>query len=245
MKHKDAYDLIVEMRTECFPTFEHNQHDASEKILGALDDIEFETMWDLGCGTGEILISFAKRWPERKFIGVDRSSLSLDAARANQSGLSNIRFQQGGMDNVRAGKNDAVLCVGNTMIHFGASRLRAWLQKAKQLPKYIFLDFIDGWDKVISNGTTFQVQEFGCRGESVHMSGLNTTLVGGKVIRQLIHLDAVEGKSPKVEMATVLQSADTVGCYEAVLQDMGYIVTSRVSYTHGYGSMGAALWTRQ
>lgn len=245
MKRQDVYDRIVEMRDECFPNFEHSQYDASEKIFAVFDGIEFETMWDLGCGTGEILIGFARRRPERKFVGVDRSSLSLDAARANQGRISNIRFYHGGMAKIRAGQHDVVLCVGNTMIHFGSSRLRTWLQRSTQLPKYIFLDFIEDWDRVISNGTTFQVKEFGCQGESVRMSGLNTTLVGGRIVRQLIHINTVEDKPPKVEMATVLQSADSVGCYETALQDMGYTTASRVSYLHGYGFMKAALWIRQ
>lgn len=245
MKRKNVYDLIVEMRPGCFPNFEHTQNDACKKILKVLDGVEFETMWDLGCGTGEILTRLARHWPERKFVGVDRSSLSLDTARANQDGVPNARFIHGGMGKVSAGKNDVVLCVGNTMIHFGALRLRTWLQGAGQLPKFIFLDFIDDWDKVIANGTTLQVQEFGCRGESVHMSGLNTVLIGNRVVRQLIHIDMAEGNPAVVEMATVLQSADTVGCYESVLQDMDYMIVSQVSYLHGYGAMEGALWMRR
>ena len=49
---------------------------------------------DFGCGTGILTTFYARRFPDKEFIAVDRSPASIAAARqkANELGLANVRF---------------------------------------------------------------------------------------------------------------------------------------------------------
>lgn len=53
-----------------------------------------QTIYDLGCGTGELLIPLALAFPEHSFIGVDLSTdmLNFTKTKANKLGIQNIRF---------------------------------------------------------------------------------------------------------------------------------------------------------
>jgi SAM-dependent methyltransferase len=54
-----------------------------------------ETVLDFGCGTGILTTFYAKRFPEKAFVGIDRSPASVDVAqqRATALGLTNVRFE--------------------------------------------------------------------------------------------------------------------------------------------------------
>jgi SAM-dependent methyltransferase len=49
---------------------------------------------DFGCGVGTLTIFYAYRYPEKEFVGVDRSPASIAVAqqKANELGLVNVRF---------------------------------------------------------------------------------------------------------------------------------------------------------
>ena len=53
------------------------------------------TLWDLGCGTGEITQRLALRWPEARVIGLDSSPAMLDRARGLGTG---IEWRQGAIE---------------------------------------------------------------------------------------------------------------------------------------------------
>jgi SAM-dependent methyltransferase len=71
---------------------------------------------DVGCGTGDTVIALAGHFPEVRFLGVDVSGPSLEAARkqAKDSGHSNVTFRQFDIANDPAGPDrfDVVMCLG-------------------------------------------------------------------------------------------------------------------------------------
>ena len=55
---------------------------------------EAKEILDFGCGPGILTTFYAQRFPEKRFVGVDRSSVSIALAqqKANELGLRNIHF---------------------------------------------------------------------------------------------------------------------------------------------------------
>jgi SAM-dependent methyltransferase len=56
---------------------------------------EATTVLDFGCGIGVLTTFYARRFPEKHFVGLDRSSASIAVARqkAKELGLENLRFE--------------------------------------------------------------------------------------------------------------------------------------------------------
>lgn len=56
---------------------------------------EAEAILDFGCGVGILTTFYAKQFPDKQFLGIDRSLASIAAAqqRAENLGLANVRFQ--------------------------------------------------------------------------------------------------------------------------------------------------------
>jgi SAM-dependent methyltransferase len=55
-----------------------------------------QTILDFGCGIGVLTTFYARRFPDRTFLGVDRSAASVELARAKTKalGLTNLRFER-------------------------------------------------------------------------------------------------------------------------------------------------------
>jgi SAM-dependent methyltransferase len=55
-----------------------------------------QTILDFGCGIGVLTTFYARRFPDRAFLGVDRSVASVELARAKAKalGLANLRFER-------------------------------------------------------------------------------------------------------------------------------------------------------
>ena len=70
---------------------------------------------DAGCGTGHIVVGFAKQYPDAHFIGVDASQRSIDTARrlAENYGVSNVEFIHGNIPDLSfSEKFDLITCLG-------------------------------------------------------------------------------------------------------------------------------------
>lgn len=51
------------------------------ELLARIDDRTPETVYDLGCGTGNVTRLLRERWPEARLVGVDSSAEMLERAR--------------------------------------------------------------------------------------------------------------------------------------------------------------------
>ena len=63
------------------------------QVVARLGDAE--SILDFGCGVGILSTFYATRFPEKQFVGIDRSPASITIARekARELGLSNLRFE--------------------------------------------------------------------------------------------------------------------------------------------------------
>ena len=89
------YDLTVQ--SKIYPVLYSQRYEYYEEIgrrvvaeLGEAMEI-----LDVGCGPGILTTFYARRFPEKTFVGVDRSSASITLARrkADELGLRNIHFE--------------------------------------------------------------------------------------------------------------------------------------------------------
>ncbi|UCE03356.1 MAG: class I SAM-dependent methyltransferase [Candidatus Latescibacterota bacterium] len=79
------------------------------------------SLLDLGCGTGEHAIHFARAGFQ--VVGIDRSEAQLQEAR-RQSGDADVRFLQGdlrALPDLLAQRFGAAICLGNTLVHLHES----------------------------------------------------------------------------------------------------------------------------
>ena len=64
-----------------------------------------QTVLDFGCGVGILTTFYAARYPDKTFVGLDRSPVSIEAARrkTEQFGLRNLRFECVDLDRQQIG----------------------------------------------------------------------------------------------------------------------------------------------
>jgi len=88
------YDLTAQPKI--YPVLYSQRYEYYKEIglraLARLGDAEH--ILDLGCGLGILTTFYARRFPEKTFVGVDRSAASIAVAqqKANALGLRNLRF---------------------------------------------------------------------------------------------------------------------------------------------------------
>lgn len=79
-------------------------------MLAELETDPFDSLLDVGCGTGPVVELLAKKYPEKHFIGLDITPAMIEVAQSK--GLSNAEFVVGDAENLPFGDGhfDAVLC---------------------------------------------------------------------------------------------------------------------------------------
>ena len=109
-KAADIYDSghagIYEMCKDDYPP-----------ILEELEGTDFETLLDVGCGTGPMIELLSARYPERKFTGMDITPRMIEVA--NEKGLANSEFIVGDSEAMpfEDGSFDVVICA-NSFHHY-------------------------------------------------------------------------------------------------------------------------------
>ncbi|TFF89660.1 MAG: class I SAM-dependent methyltransferase [Promethearchaeota archaeon] len=91
------------------------------KLVSRLKELESEgTILDLGCGSGNLLIKLAKKFPKSTLIGVDTSSEMLEKARkrAGRKGLNaEIELKVGAANNIPFPDNSIDIIVSSFSLH--------------------------------------------------------------------------------------------------------------------------------
>ena len=66
------------------------------ELLARVDHGAPRTVWDIGCGRGEIARVMAERWPTARVLGLDRSREMLDAAEAVEANVEGVEADVAG-----------------------------------------------------------------------------------------------------------------------------------------------------
>lgn len=84
---------------------------------------------DLGCGPGTLTATLAARWPTASVVGIDSSPEMLESAAAAVSGLPNLSFELGAIEDWTPGPTDDVVVTNAALqwVPSHASLLPAWL----------------------------------------------------------------------------------------------------------------------
>ena len=84
-------------------------------LLCDRDDLNGRKILDAGCGTGQRVLGFAKRYPKAQFQGIDMTTASLEVAKqlAQRHNLQNIKFKKADILNLYLGeKFDFIVSTG-------------------------------------------------------------------------------------------------------------------------------------
>jgi SAM-dependent methyltransferase len=81
------------------------------RVISRIDGAK--SILDFGCGAGILTTFYASRFPDKEFVGIDRSQASITASRqkARELGLTNVRFEYADVEvEPLAGTYGAVVC---------------------------------------------------------------------------------------------------------------------------------------
>ena len=103
-------------------------------LLCDRDDLNGRKILDAGCGTGQRVLGFAKRYPNAKFQGIDMTPASLEVAKqlAQRHNLQNIKFKKADILNLYLGeKFDFIVSTG--VVHHLADPQRGLMNLCQHL----------------------------------------------------------------------------------------------------------------
>ena len=86
-------------------------------MLAELERDSFDSVLDVGCGTGPVIELLSKKYPEKHFVGLDITPAMIEVAQSKK--LPNAEFIVGDAENLPFGDGgfDAVLCA-NSFHHY-------------------------------------------------------------------------------------------------------------------------------
>lgn len=112
---QDPYARLQYRRLIAWPERIRREAPFLQQVLGSGPE---NSLLDLGCGTGEHSLYFARDAGTR-VVGLDRSPAQLDEAR-RQAGITPVRFVEGDIARLDASLQErfgSAFCLGNTLVH--------------------------------------------------------------------------------------------------------------------------------
>ncbi|MEM1245158.1 MAG: methyltransferase domain-containing protein [Acidobacteriota bacterium] len=104
---------------QLYTRFEDQRSRPGLELIARIPLASPATIVDLGCGTGNLTLRLAERWPEASVLGVDSSAEMLDKARAASDGVANVRFEQGDIADFAASEGERFeLIFTNAALHW-------------------------------------------------------------------------------------------------------------------------------
>lgn len=185
-------------------------------LLGLIPDLPYRDVVDLGCGTGEHTRTLAGRFPGARVLGLDSSAEML--ARADASGLPNLRFEQG----------DILELTGEYSLIFSNAALQ-WLPDHPALLARL-------WERLRPGGV-LAVQVPANHDHDSHRLLTETANDFGEELGGFARFGTAHGASPVLPPAAYAEQLDKLGAVEVTALSKVYPVVLP-------GAEGVLSWTR-
>ncbi|GAA5512210.1 trans-aconitate 2-methyltransferase [Deinococcus carri] len=185
-------------------------------LLAMLPGLPYRDAVDLGCGTGEHTRTLAERFPVARVLGLDSSAEML--ARADAGGLSNLRFEQGDILELR-GEYDLI---------FSNAALQ-WLPDHPALLARL-------WSRVRPGGV-LAVQVPANHDHASHRLLTDTANEFGAELQGFTRFGTAHGVSPVLTQAEYAETLDGLGATDITAISKVYPVVLP-------GAEGVLDWTR-
>lgn len=124
MKDRQYKDLSIKEFTKAASVYDSGHagiyelcKDDYPPILSELEKISFQTILDVGCGTGPMIERLSKKYPDKQYTGLDLTPKMIEVA--NEKKLPNTQFIVGDSENLpfEPESFDAVICA-NSFHHY-------------------------------------------------------------------------------------------------------------------------------
>lgn len=243
------YDNIEHFLEFGWPAFQERQSKAIPFFSKVLATTSIEHVIDIGCGSAEITLGLADKFPRVDFLGIDASSKQISRAIERKKPIHRATFEHACFEDHKSllAENctkTLMLLTGNVLPHLGALKLRDWLRAHRGcLPTYICFDFASNWRGLINQ--TSPANSCGPIYPSAvgrikilsHMS----TIVGPRYVERGMTMQLFDQPNSGPESYLGSQSvftsqhADLPETYIGLLENMGYRVEAQGYYESGWG----------
>lgn len=263
-ENAEAYKILASKRKEIFPYFDSYQKEYAYFLTNLLEKyIEgnmIDTILDLGCGTGEILIYIYDKINEKyrdkelKYIGVNYCETEIEIAKKLVGQNRKINIIRTKFDDIHTSKDipllnkAAVLCLGHTITHFlNVDDIITFLKSKRPL---VFIhDLNKEWDDLltkIGNGDIVETirKPLNVKYNNGHDVILYNLLTTGIIVRRKKYVNrGIEElilKADKLERNLLFFTYQMKITSNEIIQNIknsSYLLIEKYQYVSGYGPM--------
>ncbi len=246
------YDSIRHFVRRAFPTFNQDTELASRRIADFIEGLDINTIVDVGCGDGSILLGLAERCKTKfRYFGLDCSTQQINLANERakaarqRTGGANIQFRPGKFEDfaidTREYERYALLFLGQTVAHIGPASLDAWLKaNSSRRPEYVLFDMYDEWPRYAKDGSTqYFAHALKLMSDESTTSAprVFTVRQEGRICRgvDISYHDKMGGDTIVRHVLSTSQYPNLIEDYEDVLATHGFEISQPKQYDHAWG----------
>lgn len=143
--YKKLSESTFNMQTKTYDTYKNGKHARTlyQHVINQLETIKFDNLLDVGCGTGEILTTVKRLYPNTSMYGIDISEEMLK--KAKEKVLDTVTLSLGDAEHLpfENGKFDCLLCTDS--FHHYPTPKRAIAEFCRVLDTNGYLILADFW----------------------------------------------------------------------------------------------------
>lgn len=143
--YKKLSESTFNMQTKTYDTDKNGNHARTlyQHVINQLETIKFDNLLDVGCGTGEILTTVKRLYPNTSMYGIDVSEEMLK--KAKEKVLDTVTLSLGDAEHLpfENGKFDCLLCTDS--FHHYPTPKRAIAEFCRVLDTNGYLILADFW----------------------------------------------------------------------------------------------------
>ncbi|MDZ7721642.1 MAG: class I SAM-dependent methyltransferase [candidate division KSB1 bacterium] len=250
-----AYDKLYRNESGYFPGFHDKQMSGIKEIYEKVfqKNLIFEsidTIVDVGCGKGELLIYLFEKHQQKNYIGIDPSQEAIDSAKKKIKSINSngkILFLNLAAEGIFSNPEFSSAIIGTSLLismghsipHFEEKWLAEYVDKFK--PKYVYIDFYHNFGEIIdqlNNDEKIKIEPKNFENEEI--TALFTEMKNTGIINRGILINKGGSETRIIETQQNFKKPEY---YKEVISKKDYlsIVTDEIYYL-GYGPMKGFLF---